>query len=68
MMLTTPPGTSAVASASASSIAASGWRLGGDRDDRVAADDRRRDPRDQARERRFLGREDRDHAGRLRAQ
>ena len=40
--------------------------LGGDDDDRVAADDRGGDPRDEALERRLLGGEDPDDAGRLR--
>ena len=64
--LTMPPGRSLVASASASSIAASGLRLRGDRDDRVAADERRRDPRDEPEQRRLLRRDDGDDAGRLR--
>ena len=65
-MLTTPPGTSEVASTSASSIAASGVRLRGEDDGRVAADDHRREARDEPVERRLVGRDDPDHAGRLR--
>ena len=40
-------------------------RLRGDRDDGVAADERRRDPRDEAEQRRLLRRDDGDDAGRL---
>ena len=64
-MLTTPPGTSEVAIASASSIAASGCVSDATTHDRVAADERRREPGDEAAERRLVGREDRDDAGRL---
>ena len=64
--LTTPPGTSDVASTSVSVTAGSGRRLGGDEHDRVAGHERRREPRDQAQQRRRLGRDHADHAGRLR--
>ena len=41
-------------------------RLGGERDDGVAAGERRREPRDEAEQRRVVGRDDGDDAGRLR--
>ena len=41
-------------------------RLGGDDDDRIPADERGREPRDEAAERGLVGREERDDPGRLR--
>ena len=64
--LTAPAGKSEVASASASSTAATGWCSCGDDHHGVAADERREHPRDEPEKRRLGRGEDRDDPGRLR--
>ena len=63
--LTTPPGTSDVARTSLSVTAGQRPRLRRHQHDRVARDERRREPADEAQQRRGLGRDDADDAGRL---
>ena len=62
----TPPGTSDVASTSVSVIGGQRPRLGCEHDRDVAAGEHRRQPRHEAQQRAALGRDDPDHAGRLR--
>ena len=63
--LTTPPGTSDVASTSLSVTAGSGRVSDVEQHDRVAGDERRREPADEPEQRRGLRRDDPHDAGRL---